>query len=316
MEGIRKDLGDFRVRFDNYYSQRELGGSGKVEDALQELGQKGLLYEKDSALWFSSTRFGDDKDRVLRKSDGSYTYITPDIAYHKDKFQRGYDLLIDLLGPDHHGYISRMKAACQAIGKDPDALSILIIQLVTLSRSGAPVRMSTREGEFISLREVMDEAGCDVTRFFFLTRRRDSHLDFDFELAKKQSMENPVYYIQYAHARICGILNNKAKAAGSARVDDRGRLLSLLDSEEEFDIMRLLREFPQIIKSCAATLEPHLLITYLMELASGFHSFYAKHRVVSDDVDLSLARLMLIESLKKVFSTALALLGVSIPDRM
>ncbi|MFA5369697.1 MAG: arginine--tRNA ligase [Candidatus Omnitrophota bacterium] len=315
MEGIKKDLNDFGVAFDSYYSQRSLGRSGEIEKTLQELGQKGLLYEKDSALWFLSSRFGDDKDRVLRKSDGSYTYITPDIAYHKDKLQRGYDLLIDLLGPDHHGYINRMKAACQAMGKDPDILAILIIQLVTLSRRGVPVRMSTREGEFISLREVMDEAGRDATRFFFLTRRRDSHLDFDFDLAKKQSIENPVYYIQYAHARICGILNNKDKI-GIVEDDDRDRLLSLLDSEEELEIMRLLREFPEAIKSCAISLEPHLLIAYLMELAASFHGFYARHRVVSDNADLSLARLMLIEALKKVFSIALALLGVSIPDRM
>ena len=274
-----------------------------------------FLYEKDGALWFSSTRFGDDKDRVLRKSDGSYTYITPDIAYHKDKFKRGFDLLIDLWGPDHHGYINRMKAACHAIGKDPAALFVLIIQLVTLSRDGVPVRMSTREGEFISLREVMDEVGKDVTRFFFLTRRRDSHLDFDLELAKKESMENPVYYIQYAHARICGILEHR-DGQGKGRGKGKDGVLELLSSKEELEILRLLREFPDTIKHCATNLEPHKLISYLMELAGGFHSFYAKHRVVSDDADLTLARLMLVESLKKVFSKALTLLGVSVPDRM
>ena len=211
MDGIRKDLLAFSVRFDSYYSQHKLSKSGKVEKVLKELKEKGFLYEKDGALWFSSTRFGDDKDRVLRKSDGTYTYITPDIAYHQDKFSRGFDMLIDLWGPDHHGYIPRMKAACQAIGKDEKLLHVLIIQLATLSRSGRPVRMSTREGEFITLREVIDEVGKDVTRFFFLTRRRDSHLDFDLELAKKESMENPVFYIQYAHARICGILEHKGK---------------------------------------------------------------------------------------------------------
>jgi arginyl-tRNA synthetase len=317
MEGVKKDLFDFGVKFDNYYSQRKLGKSGNIEKVLKKLDQKSLLYEKDSALWFFSTKFGDDKDRVLRKSDGSYTYITPDMAYHEDKFKRGFNLLIDLWGPDHHGYIKRMKAACQAMGKDPSALSLLIIQLVTLSRNGLPVRMSTREGEFISLREVMDEVGKDVSRFFFLTRRRDSHLDFDLELAKKESMENPVYYIQYAHARICGILKHKDEIGkGKGESKDKNAILSLLGSEEELEIMRLLREFPGIIEHCAVNLEPHRLIAYLMELAGGFHSFYAKHRVVSDDADLTTARLMLVESLKVVFSRALTLLGVSVPEYM
>jgi arginyl-tRNA synthetase len=315
MEGIKKDLCDFKVNFDNYYSQRKLGESGKIEKVLKELDQKSFIYEKDSALWFSSTKFGDDKDRVLRKSDGSYTYITPDMAYHKDKFNRGFDLLIDLWGPDHHGYIKRMKAACQAMGKDPSALSILIIQLVTLSRNGMPVRMSTREGEFISLREVMDEVGKDVSRFFFLTRRRDSHLDFDLELAKKESMENPVYYIQYAHARICGILNHRGEK-NSSKGSGKDTILELLDAEEELEILRLLREFPGIIEYCSINFEPHRLIAYLMELAGSFHSFYAKHRVVSDNLDLTEARLMLIESLKIVFSKALTLLGVSVPEKM
>ncbi len=313
MDGIRKDLSDFSVRFDNYYSQHKLSRSGKVEKALTHLKEKGFLYEKDGALWFSSTRFGDDKDRVLRKSDGSYTYITPDIAYHEDKFKRGFDMLINLWGPDHHGYIPRIKAACQAIGKDKDLLSILIIQLVTLSRSGVPVRMSTREGEFITLRQVIDEVGKDVTRFFFLTRRRDSHLDFDLELAKKESMENPVYYIQYAHARICGILEHKNKQ-GIGK--DKGKTLELLHAEEELSILRILREFPEILEESAQDMEPHRLISYLMELAAAFHVFYSKHRVVSDDANLTSARLVLIESLKVVFSKALALLGVSCPEEM
>ena len=315
MDGIRKDLSDFSVRFDTYYSQCELSKSGKVEKVLAKLTEKEFLYEKDGALWFTSTRFGDDKDRVLRKSDGSYTYITPDIAYHEDKFNRGFNMLIDLWGPDHHGYIPRIKAACQAIGKDKDLLSILIIQLVTLSRLGAPVRMSTREGEFITLRQVMDEVGTDVTRFFFLTRRRDSHLDFDLELAKKESMENPVYYIQYAHARICGILIRKDEQ-GKARDEGKTEALELLCSEEELNILKILREFPEVIEESAQILEPNRLITYLMELAATFHTFYSKHRVVSDDVNLTCARLVLIESLKVVFSKALSLLGVSCPDKM
>lgn len=311
MEGIKKDLSDFNVNFDSYYSQHKLSGSGKVEKVLEYLKKKGLSYEEDGALWFASTKFGDDKDRVLRKKDGSYTYITPDIAYHEDKFNRGYGALIDLWGPDHHGYIARIKAACQAIGKDRDVLSVLIVQLVTLSRAGVPMRMSTREGEFITLREVMDEVGRDVTRFFFLTRRLDSHLDFDLELAKKESMENPVYYIQYAHARICGILGHKDREGKG-----RGRDVELLSSEEELNILKLLREFPETIQQAAHYLEPHKLISYLMELASAFHLFYSKHRVVSSDTALTSARLKLVESLKTVFSKSLTLLGVSCPEKM
>jgi arginyl-tRNA synthetase len=315
MDGIKKDLADFKVRFDNFYSQAKLGRSGNVEKVLHHLRENGFVYEAENAIWFASTKFGDDKDRVLRKSDGSYTYIMPDIAYHQDKFNRGFDILIDLWGPDHHGYIKRMKAACQAIGKDADSLSVLIIQLVTLSRAGIPVRMSTRAGEFVSLREVMDEVGMDVTRFFFLTRRRDSHLDFDLELAKKESMENPVYYIQYAHARICGILGHidkQCRPKGKVKYE----ALRLLDTEDELNILRLLWEFPDIIEYSAANMEPHRLISYLMELAGSFHSFYSKHRVVSDDAALTWARLMLIESLKIVFSRALILLGVSVPEKM
>ncbi len=316
IEGIERDLSDFNVSFDNYYSQKRLGKSGKIEKILERLKKKGLLYEKEGALWFASTEFGDDKDRVLRKSDGSYTYITPDIAYHEDKFSRGYDKLIDLWGPDHHGYIPRIKAACQAIGKDKDALSVLIVQLVTLSRAGVPVRMSTREGEFITLREVMDEVGKDVARFFFLTRRRDSHLDFDLELAKKESMDNPVYYIQYAHARICGILEHEAQEHKST--SDKGAKgdLSLLSSAEEINILRLLREFPWVIEESANNLEPNRLISFLTELAASFHLFYSRHRVVGDDAKLTSARLILVKSLKSVFSKSLELLGITCPERM
>jgi len=313
MKMIRKDLSDFGVGFDNYFSQHKLSESGKVEEALGELKKKNLLYEKDGALWFKSTEFGDDKDRVLKKSDGSYTYITPDIAYHEDKFRRGFDWLIDLWGPDHHGYIPRMKAASRAMGRDDKALSLLIVQLATISRDGVPVRMSTREGEFITLREVLDDVGKDVARFFFQMRRKDSHLDFDLELAKKESMENPVYYIQYAHARICGILEYKKKQKMSLGASAG---LKLLKAPEELNVLRLLREFPDIIEFSARSLEPHRLIQYLMELASSFHSFYTQHRVVSDDKELTSARLLLAESLKTVFSKSLALLGASSPEKM
>jgi len=314
METIKKDLAGFGVSFDSYFSQHKMTRAGKIEKALRGLEKDKLTYEKDGALWFESTKFGDDKDRVIRKSDKAYTYLAPDIAYHKDKFQRGFDILIDLLGPDHHGYIPRLKAAAEGMGESPESLSILIIQLATISRDGVPIKMSTREGEFITLREVIDEVGKDVARFFFLMRRRDSHLDFDLELAKKESMENPVYYIQYAHARICGILEHKEKEAKSLT----GKLsdLELLDKKEELQTLRILREFPSIIEWSALNLEPHRLIQYLMELASSFHVFYTKHRVVTDNKELTSARLMLVEALKVVFSKSLALLGVSCPEKM
>ncbi|MFC1808468.1 arginine--tRNA ligase, partial [Candidatus Omnitrophota bacterium] len=277
---IKKDLDDFGVHFDNYFSQAALTKSGNIEKAVSALKDKGYIYEKDNAVWFESIKFGDDKDRVIKKSDGSYTYVTPDIAYHEDKFKRGFNWLIDLWGPDHHGYISRIKSASLAFGRDAEALSLLIVQLATLSRAGKPVRMSTREGEFITLREVIDEVGKDVARFFFLVRRKDSHLDFDLELAKKESMDNPIYYIQYAHARICGILEYKRSQKIEVKKADN---LSLINTEEELNILRILREFPDVINWSAQNLEPHRVITYLMELAGSFHHFYNKHRVVGDD---------------------------------
>lgn len=310
---IKKDLADFKVRFDNYFSQRELTKSGSIEKAIAKLKERGVIYEKENALWFASTRFGDDKDRVIRKSDSSYTYITPDIAYHEDKFKRGFDWLIDLWGPDHHGYIARLKAAALAMGRDDKTLSLIIIQLVTLSRAGKPVAMSTRGGEFITLKEVMDEVGKDVTKFFFLIRRKDSHLDFDLELAKKESVENPIYYIQYAHARICGILNYKGKVKPDLSKADN---LKLLNTKEELSVLRILREFPRIIEWSAQNLEPHILLIYLMDLASSFHLFYTKHRVISDDKELSSARLLLVRCLKTVFSSSLALLGITCPEKM
>jgi len=315
LDTIMNDLADFGVHFDNCFSQHKMTKSGKIEKILDEFKKKNLTYDKDGATWFKTTEFADDKDRVLIKSDKSYTYLAPDIAYHKDKYSRGFDILIDILGPDHHGYITRLKAAAQAMGKDADSLSVLIIQLATLSRGGIPAKMSTREGEFITLREVMDEVGKDVARFFFLMRKRDSHLDFDLELAKKESMENPVYYIQYAHARICGILELKEKEGVAKEIGGEGDL-KLLNEKEELNVLRILREFPDIIEWTALNSEPHRLVAYLMELASSFHVFYTKHRVISDNQELTAARLSLVEALKIVFSKSLALLGVSCPEKM
>jgi len=310
MEGIRKDLKDFGVRFDVWYSQKKLSKSGKIERSLELLKKKGFLYEKDGALWFRSTEFGDDKDRVVIKKDKTYTYLAPDIAYHREKFEKGYSRIINIWGPDHHGYVNRVKAACQALGFDKGALSILISQLVTLYRDKKVVPMSTREGEFITLRQVADEVGRDAARFFFMMRRTDSHLDFDLELAKAKSMDNPVYYIQYAHARIVNVI----KFGGKRKIDFKKS--SLLDKPEEIQLIKKLMQYPKIIASSARTLEPYRLLAYLQDFTSSFHSYYDSYRVVTDDRALTDARICLLKAMKTMFSCALALLGVNAPCKM
>ncbi len=308
--GIKKDLADFGVEFDEWYSQKKLSASGKIKKALGILKDRGFLYEKDGATWFESTRLGDDKDRVVIKNDSSYTYLAPDIAYHKEKFEKGYERIINIWGPDHHGYVNRVKAACQALGFDKAALSILISQLVTLYRDKKPVRMSTREGDFVTLREVIDEVGKDAGRFFFIMRRTDSHLDFDLELAKSKTMDNPVYYIQYAHARISSIIefskNTKA---------DLGNL-DLLDKPREIEIIKRLMQYPKTIEASARNLEPYTLLAYLQELASLFHSYYDAHRIVTDDKVITKTRISLIKAIKTVLSSGLTLLGVAAPEKM
>jgi len=314
MKLINKDLDDFRVKFDIWKSQASIENNDEVGKVLSHLEKDGYIYEDEGAKWFASSRFGDDKDRVVLKSDGSYTYLAPDIAYHNDKYERGYDRLIDLLGPDHHGYINRMKAAVQALGHKPETLDILIVQLVTLLRSGETVSMSTRKGEFISLREVIDEIGTDVSRFFFLTRKLDSHLDFDIDLAKKESSDNPVYYIQYAHARICSIHKFSIDKSGDTKLENAD--LGLLASTPEKDLMRKLGEFPTAVRQSAEALEPARIVAYLSELARGFHSFYTECRVVTDDKELTRARLFLVECVRIVLSNGLGLLNISLPEKM
>ncbi|MBM3244380.1 MAG: arginine--tRNA ligase [Candidatus Omnitrophica bacterium] len=308
---IKQELADFGVKFDYWYSQRSLRESGKIEKAFLVLREKGYLYEQDGAVWFKSTVFGDDKDRVVVKSDRSFTYLAPDIAYHRDKYRRGFELLINLWGPDHHGYINRLKASCAAFGKDPASLSIIIVQLATIFRGGKPVQMSTRRGEFITLREVLDEVGSDAARFFFLMRRTSSHLDFDLEIAKKQTSENPVYYVQYAHARICSILRSAGK-----RAKIKSSSLLLLKEAEEISLLKKLWQFSYILNVCVLTQDPFMLTVYLQELAEHFHKFYDLHRVLSDDDALTEARLGLINGARIVLSTGLKLLGVSSPEKM
>ncbi|MFA5176993.1 MAG: arginine--tRNA ligase, partial [Candidatus Omnitrophota bacterium] len=307
---IRKELDDFGVKFDCWYSQKELEKSGKIQKAFDFLKKKGFLYESDGALWFKSTSFGDDKDRVVIKSDGAYTYLAPDIAYHDDKYKRGFEWLINLWGPDHHGYIGRLKASVAAFGRDPDSLSIVIVQLATIFRNAKPVQMSTRRGEYITLREVLDEVGKDAARFFFLMRRTNSHLDFDLEVAKKQTSENPVYYVQYAHARISSILRNAGVQLGK-EAD-----LALLKEKEELGLVKKILQFSYIMNICLKTQDPYMLTVYLQEISEAFHKFYDLHRVLGDDLGLTQARLSLIEGARIVISTGLELLGVSRPEKM
>lgn len=311
LNDIKCDLKSFGVKFNVWYSQKALRQSGKVQKAIRLLRKKGYIYEKDNAVWFKSSVFGDDKDRVVFKSDGNTTYLAPDIAYHLDKYRRGFKRIIDIWGPDHHGYVPRVKAAVKALGYSEDSLSVLIVQLATLYKGGQLVSMSTRAGEFITLREVMDEVGKDVARFCFIMRRISSHLDFDLDAVKKESQENPVYYIQYAHARIWSILEHGKKIKASTKFDSK-----LLKEEEEMDLLRILRRFPKIVNLSAKGLEPYLILQYLQDLATVFHSFYNKHRVVSDDLNLARARLILVDCVRIVLANGLRLLGVSLPKKM
>ena len=309
MKGIRQDLHDSDVQFDSYYSEQTLY-QGKIEEVFEVLKHGGFLFEKEGALWFESTRFGDDKDRVVRKSTGECTYLAPDIAYHHEKFKRGFARLINLLGPDHHGYIARLNAACQALGHDSSALRVLIVQLSTLYRKGQAVRMSTRAGEFVTLRELLDEVGKDATRFFFVSRKIESHIDFDLDLAKSKSQENPVFYLQYAHARIASLLKFASQEIPES-ID-----AALLASDEERSLIKKIAEFPDTLISASEGLEPYRLVDYLMELSACFHKFYSAHRIVTDDGNMTKARLMLSDATRIVLRNGLGLLGVSQPESM
>lgn len=315
MSSLEQDLSDLRVKFDEYFSERSLYEKHLLDEALEMLRARDFLFEAEGALWFRSTDFGDDKDRVLRKQTGEHTYLAPDIAYHASKFNRGYEMLINLWGPDHHGYIPRIKAACQALGHPAGALRVLIVQLTTLYRNGEPVRMSTRAGEFVTLRELMDEVGVDAARFFFLMRKIESHLDFDLELAKKKSDENPVYYLQYAHARISSIL---AYAGPEAEEGHRFQNadLSLIGAPEELDLIKKMLEYPSALQEAAQILEPYRLVDYLRELATLFHKFYVRCRVVTENQSLTQARLLLTHCVRIVLCNGLDLLGVTAPQKM
>ncbi len=314
IEWQRASLEAYGVTFDRWFSERALRERGDPERVVEALRARDLLYDHEGALWFRSTVFGDDKDRVLVKGDGEITYFLPDIAYHQDKFARGFEQVIDLWGPDHHGYIPRMQAAMAALDHPPGALRILIVQLVRLMRGTEQVRMSKRAGQFVLMDELVEEVGRDAARFTFLTRRCDSHLDFDLELAKSASEDNPVYYVQYAHTRLCGILREATKVHLSApsHEDD----LTSLDLQEEIGLIKQLALYPELVIGAAQALEPHRLTTYLHDLAARFHGYYTRYRIISADQDITRARLALVAALRVVMANALSLLGVSSPERM
>ena len=308
----RDDLAEFGVTFDHWFSERSLYDSGMVELAVKKLEQRGHVYVQDGAKWFRSSRFGDEKDRVVQRENGQYTYFASDIAYHLNKFERGFDLVIDVWGADHHGYIPRVKGALEALGLNKEQLTIALVQFAVLYRNGQKVSMSTRAGEFVTLRELRREVGNDAARFFYVLRKSDQHLDFDLDLAKSQSNENPVYYIQYAHARVCSV--HEQWSGGVASLKDADT--SLLDSQHELALLARLIEYPEAVELAAREMAPHVIAFYLKELAGEFHSYYNATRVLVDEEALRLARLALVTAIRQVLRNGLFLLGVSAPEKM
>lgn len=319
LSSIQDDLREFGVSFDRWFSEAEIYQEKEVGAALAFLKSRDMLYEKDGAQWVATMRFGDDKDRVAVRKNGRKTYFASDIAYHRNKLERGYDRLINIWGADHHGYIARMKAAVSAMGYRPGRLTVLLHQLVNLLRGGKPVKMSKRSGEFVTLRAVIDEVGIDATRFFFLMRRSDSSLDFDLELAKKASNENPVFYVQYAHARLCSIVRMAQARGWEVESVIRGvemKDLTLLTHPEEAALIKQLALYPDLITSAAAALEPHRITAYLQTLAGMLHRYYFDCRVITGDEALTKARLFLITAVRIVLGNGLRLLGIGAPEQM
>lgn len=312
LEDCRSDLAEFGVTFDRWFSERSLYDSGLVERALRTLEERGHLYEQDGAQWFRSTAFGDEKDRVVQRENGQHTYFASDIAYHLNKFERGADLVIDVWGADHHGYVARVKGALAALGLNPEQLTIVIVQFAVLYRNGQKVSMSTRAGDFVTLRELRREVGNDAARFFYVLRRSDQHLDFDLDLAKSQSNDNPVYYVQYAHARVSSVLEQWGGESGELARAPTAALVS----EQELALLARLMDYPQALEDAARELSPHLIAFYLRELAADFHSYYNATRILVEDEDTKRARLALAAALRQVLRNGLALLGVSAPERM
>jgi arginyl-tRNA synthetase len=308
----RNDLLEFGVTFDSWFSEKSLFDSGLVEKVVEKLEKSGHLFEKEGAKWFRSTDFGDEKDRVVKRENGQYTYFASDIAYHLNKYERGFDRVINVWGADHHGYIQRVKGALQALGLDPDKLTIALVQFAVLYRDGKKASMSTRAGEFVTLRELRNEVGNDAARFFYVLRKSDQHLDFDLDLAKSQSNENPVYYIQYAHARVCSVMEQWGGNPATLVNAD----LTPLVEEQELQMLQKLLDYPEQIEGAASELAPHLLAFYLKDLAGGFHSYYNSTRLLVEDDRIKLARLALAAAIRQALRNGLEILGVGAPDRM
>lgn len=311
---IKEDLAHFRVHFDHWFSERTIYEDEQISEALNVLKQGDYIFEKDGATWFRSTAFGDDKDRVLIKQDGSYTYLTPDIAYHKNKFDRGFDKLINVWGGDHHGYIARMKAAIQALGYAQNKMTVKIIQMVSILEKGEALKMSKRSGNAVSLRDLMDEVGVDAVRYYFVTRSNDSQLDFDVELARSQSNDNPVFYVQYAHARICTMLQQAEKQGFMA---DENVNFSLLVAEKEVDLLTKLGTFPQVLTDAAEKYTPHHVTQYVFDLAALLHRFYNAEKVLDAEApELTRARIALMKAVRVTLSNGLKIIGVRAPEKM
>ncbi|MEI6414172.1 MAG: arginine--tRNA ligase [Pseudomonadota bacterium] len=316
LDDIREDLAEFGVTYDEWFSERSLNDKGALHRGIERLRAGGHLYEQDGALWFRSTAFGDEKDRVVVRDNGQATYFASDIAYHLDKLERGFDRVIDIWGADHHGYVPRVKGALQAAGCDPGRLEVLLVQFAILYRNGTRVPMSTRSGEFVTLRELRREVGRDAARFFYAMRTCEQHMDFDLDLAKSQSNDNPVYYVQYAHARVCSVLKQAGDKGIAVDLTPGLAHLETLDTSHEKTLMRLLGRYPEMLESAALGLAPHLLTQYLRELAQAFHAYYGAHLFLVEDDRLRDARLKLILAVRQVLRNALELLGVSAPEAM
>ena len=315
LDTIRAQLREFGIQFDAFFSERAMRERSEVAQAIDVLRARGLLYSQEGAEWYKSTRFGDDKDRAVIKSDGELTYFASDIAYHRNKYERKFHKLINVWGADHHGYVPRLKAAVQGLGYDPNVLKVVLVQMVQLTRKGEPVRMGKRTGEFVSLEEVLEEVGRDAARFFFLMRKSDSHLDFDLDLAKQQSSDNPVFYVQYAHARVASIFEQASK--NGLEIGSRAIVsVERLELAEELELIRQMIQFNDVLEQSVLELEPHRVVFYLLDLAGEFHRYYNRYRVISDDSDLSRARLLLVENVQKTIRRGLDILGVGAPLKM
>ena len=316
LDDIRDDLALFGVNYEEWYSERTLMESGKVQQAVERLRKAGYIYEKSGALWFRSTDFGDEKDRVVVRDNGQATYFASDIAYHVEKLERGFERVIDVWGADHHGYVPRVKAALTALGDDADKLDVLLVQFAILYRGGEKVQMSTRSGSFVTLRELRKEVGRDAARFFYVMRKCEQHLDFDLDLAKSQSSDNPVYYVQYAHARVCAVLRQAAEKGLQLEPSEADTNLNLLLEDHETALLKNLARYPELVESAALNEEPHQLTHFLRQLANDFHTYYNAHQFLVDDEALRDARIKLILATREVLRNGLNLLGVSAPERM